>query len=216
MWEANEYPQLAVNEYFYLSVTRKYGLDVPPYRLAENAMEMVIDRFDLRMDGTYCGFEDFCVLNARRTHEKSRGSYETSVMKLRTVCKLDAGGRGPGKAVRPDCPELRASQWRRASQELRDCLRRRSGRSKTRHIYDLVTTSVYLPNDGMALTLNGTTKWASTKELQRLGDRRMGGTPSRVRQILERVEAAIEDTSKDLQAYIQAQAEFMEIGNRML
>jgi hypothetical protein len=60
----------------------------------------------------------------------------------------------------------------------------------------------------MALTLNGTTKWASTKELQRLGETRMGGTPSRVRQILERIEAAIADTSKELQAYIKAHAEF--------
>jgi serine/threonine-protein kinase HipA len=68
----------------------------------------------------------------------------------------------------------------------------------------------------MALTLNGTTKWASAKELQRLGETRMGGTPARVRQILERIEAAIADTSEDLQAYIKEHAEFIEIGNRML
>jgi serine/threonine-protein kinase HipA len=90
------------------------------------------------------------------------------------------------------------------------------GEARLAPVYDLVTTSVYLPKDSMALTLNGTTKWASTKELQRLGETRMGGTPSRVRQILERIDAAIADTSKDLQAYIKAHAEFMEIGNRML
>jgi len=33
------------------------------------------------MDGTYRGLEDFCVLNGRRTDEKYRSSYETSVMK---------------------------------------------------------------------------------------------------------------------------------------
>src|SRR5258708_10826631 len=79
MWEANEYPQLAANEYFCLTVARKYGLDVPPYRLAEDGMALVIDRFDLRMDGTYRGSEDFCFLNARRTDEKYRGSYEPSL-----------------------------------------------------------------------------------------------------------------------------------------
>ena len=68
----------------------------------------------------------------------------------------------------------------------------------------------------MALTLNGTTKWASAKELQRLGETRMGGTPARVRQILERIESAIADTSKDLHAYSKAHAEFTEIGSRML
>ena len=90
------------------------------------------------------------------------------------------------------------------------------GEARLAPVYDLVTTSVYLPKDSMALTLNGTTKWASAKELQRLGETRMGGTPSRVRQVLERIEAAIADTSKDLQAYIKAHTEFMEIGNRML
>ncbi len=39
-----------------------------------------------------------------------------------------------------------------------------------------VMTSVYLPNDSMALTLNDTMKWASAKELQRLGETRMGST----------------------------------------
>jgi serine/threonine-protein kinase HipA len=81
LWEPNEYPQLAAKEYFCLMVATKCGLDVPPYRLAEDDMALVIDRFDLRMDGSYRGFEDFCVLNARRTDEKYRGSYETSVMK---------------------------------------------------------------------------------------------------------------------------------------
>ncbi len=81
LWEPNEYPQLAANEYFCLTAARKCGLEVPPYRLAEDGMALVIDRFDLRMDGTYRGFEDFCALNARRTEEKYRGSYETSVMK---------------------------------------------------------------------------------------------------------------------------------------
>ena len=60
LWEPNEYPQLAANEYFCLTAARKCGLDVPPFRLAEDGMALVIDRFDLRMDGTYRGFEDFC------------------------------------------------------------------------------------------------------------------------------------------------------------
>jgi serine/threonine-protein kinase HipA len=80
-WEPNEYPRLAANEYFCLGAARKCGLDVPPYRLTEDGTALVIDRFDLRMDGTYRGFEDFCVLNGPGTDEKYRGSYETSVMR---------------------------------------------------------------------------------------------------------------------------------------
>jgi serine/threonine-protein kinase HipA len=90
------------------------------------------------------------------------------------------------------------------------------GEARLAPAYDLVTTSVYLPKDSMALTLNGTTKWPNSKELQRLGETRMGATPARVRQILERIEAVIADTSKELHAYIKEHAEFVEIGNHML
>ena len=80
-WESDEFPQLAANEHFCLRVAERCGLDVPRHRLAEDGTALVVDRFDLRPDGTYRGFEDFCVLNARRTDEKYRGSYETSILK---------------------------------------------------------------------------------------------------------------------------------------
>src|SRR5215467_4568753 len=35
LWERNEYPQLAANEYFCLKVAAKCGLEVPPHRLAD-------------------------------------------------------------------------------------------------------------------------------------------------------------------------------------
>src|ERR1700692_549897 len=216
-WEPNEFPQLAANEYFCLKAAERCGLDVPRCRLAEDGMALVVDRFDLRPDGTYRGFEDFCALNARRTDEKYRGSYETSVMK-----RFQQFANSP--AVLADAEKLFTlivlnCALRNGDAHLKnfaivydDVL----AEARLAPVYDLVTTSAYLPKDSMALTLNGTTKWASTKELQRLGETRMGGTPARVRQMLERIEAAIADTSKDLQAYINAHAEFMEIGNRML
>ena len=90
------------------------------------------------------------------------------------------------------------------------------GEARLAPVYDLVTTSVYLPKDSMALTLNGTTKWASAKELQRLGETRMGGSPARVREILERIYRAIASTSEELRAYIKDHPDFEDIGNRML
>jgi HipA-like C-terminal domain len=49
-WGQNEYPQLAANEFFCLRVAEECGLEVPPDRLAEDALALVIDRFDLRPD----------------------------------------------------------------------------------------------------------------------------------------------------------------------
>jgi serine/threonine-protein kinase HipA len=188
-----------------------------PYRLAEDGMALVIDRFDLRMDGTYRGFEDFCVLNGRRTDEKYRGSYESSIMKrFGQFANSTHVGEDMEKLfvlIVLNCALRNGDAHLKNFGIVYDDVQ---GEARLAPVYDFVTTSAYLPKDSMALTLNGTTKWASTKELQRLGETRMGGTPSRVRQILERTEAAIADTSKELQAYIKAHAEFREIGNRML
>ena len=216
-WEQNEYPQLAANEFFCLRVAEKCGLDVPPYRLAEDALALVIDRFDLRSDGTYRGFEDFCVLNARRSDEKYRGSYETSIMKRFTEF---ANSPHVGEdlerlftLIAVNCALRNGDAHLKNFGILYDDV---EGEARLAPVYDLVTTSVYLPKDSMALTLMGTTKWASAKELQRLGETRMGGSPARVREILERINAAIDDISKEIRAYIEDHPDFEDIGNRML
>ena len=216
-WEQNEYPQLAANEYFCLKVAEKSGLEVPRHRLAEDALALVIDRFDLRSDGTYRGFEDFCVLNARRTEEKYRGSYETSIMK-RFVEFANS-------------PHVSEDLERLFTLTVINCALRNGdahlknfgivyddvlGEARLAPVYDLVTTSVYLPQDSMALTLNGTTKWPKAKELQRLGETRMGASPARVKEIMGRIGEATAATSKDLRAYIKDHQEFEEVGSRML
>jgi serine/threonine-protein kinase HipA len=216
-WDANEFPQLAANEYFCLQVARRCGLDVSPHRLAENGMALVVDRFDLRADGTYRGLEDFCVLNARRTDEKYRGSYETSVMrrfeefshssellvdleKLFTLIALNCALRN-GDAHLKNFAVI-----------YDDVL----AEPRLAPAFDLVTTAVYLPQDSMALTLNGTTRWPDAKALRRLGETRMQGSPATVRQILQRIVGAISDTASEVRAYIKEHHDFREIGKGML
>ena len=217
LWEPNEYPQLAANEHFCLGVARKCGLRVPSWRLAEDGMALVIDRFDLRGDGTYCGFEDFCVLNARRTDEKYRGSYETSVLKrfqqfanslhvnedmeeLFTLIALNCA-LGNGDAHLKNFGII-----------YNDVL----GEARLAPVYDLITTTVYLPHDSMALTLNGSTRWPTAKELRRLGETRLGGSPSRIKHIMERIVDAVSQAATEVHAYGREHSEFAEIGRRMV
>ncbi len=68
----------------------------------------------------------------------------------------------------------------------------------------------------MALTLNGSTRWPSAKELQRLGETRAGGTPAQIGDVLARIAAAIRGTSGGVGAYRKEHPEFAEIGGRML
>ena len=217
LWEPNEYPQLAANEYFCLTAARKCGLDVPPYRLAEDGMALVIDRFDLRMDGTYRGFEDFCVLNARRTDEKYRGSYETSIMKRFAQFANSTHVTGDMEKlftlIALNCALRNGDAHLKNFGIVYDDVQ---GEARLAPVYDLVTTSVYLSKDSLALTLNGTTHWPSAKDLRRFGETRAGATPAKVRAILARIDEAIREAGKEVRAYIKRHTEFEEIGQRML
>jgi serine/threonine-protein kinase HipA len=208
-WEPNEYPQLSANEYFCLKVAEKCGLDVPHFALADDADALVIDRFDLRLDGTYRGFEDFCVLNARRTDQKYSGSYETSILK-----RFQQFANSPH--VYTDIEKLFTlialnCALRNGDAHLKnfgivydDVL----GEARLAPVYDLVTTAVYLPKDSMALTLNGSTRWPAAKELQRLGETRAGGTPSQVKNILGLIAEAIHSTSTEMRSYMKEHPDF--------
>jgi len=90
------------------------------------------------------------------------------------------------------------------------------GEARLAPVYDLVTTSVYLAKDGLALTLNGSTKWPTAKELKRLGETRAGGTPAKISEILKRIDEAMQATTKEVGAYIKDHPEFAEIGQRIL
>ena len=216
-WEQNEYPQLAANEYFCLKAAQLCQLDVPQYRLSEDALALVIDRFDLRADGTYRGFEDFCVLNARRTDQKYSGSYETSIMKrfaeFANSSHVVEDLERLFTLVVINCALRNGDAHLKNFGIVYDDVQ---GEARLAPVYDLVTTSVYLPKDSMALTLNGTTKWPSAKELQRLGETRMGSSPARVREILERVRDAVARTAGDIKSYIKSHPDFDEIGSRMM
>jgi len=217
LWDPNEFPQLAANEHFCLTVAQKCGLEIPPYRLAEDGMALVIDRFDLRSNGTYRGFEDFCVLNARRTEEKYRGSYETSVMKrfqqFSNSPHINEDMEQLFTLLALNCAIRNGDAHLKNFGVIYDDVR---GEARLAPVYDLVTTTVYMPKDSMALTLNGSTRWPTNKELQRFGETRMGGSPSRIKEILTRIDEAIAEVSRDVRTYITMNPAFDEIGNHML
>jgi serine/threonine-protein kinase HipA len=217
LWEPNEFPQLAANEYFCLTAARRCGLEVPPFRLAEDGMALVIDRFDLRMDGTYRGFEDFCVLNARRTDEKYRGSYETSVMKrfgqFANSTHVNEDMEQLFTLIALNCALRNGDAHLKNFGIVYDSV---LGEARLGPVYDLVTTSLYIAKDSLALTLNGATNWPATKELMKLGETRGGGSPAKIRQILERIHEAILETAKEVRRYIKRHPEFAEIGKRLI
>jgi len=217
LWDQNEYPQLAANEFFCLTAARKCGLDVSPYRLAEDGMALVIDRFDLRMDGTYRGLEDFCVLNARRTDEKYRGSYESQVMKRFTQfansTHVNEDMEKLFTLIALNCAIRNGNAHLKNFAIVYDDVH---GEARLAPVYDLVTTSVYIPKDCLALTLDGSTKWPAAKDLRKFGETRAGCTPAKVRRIFQRIAEALQETSREVNSYAQEHPAFAEVGQLML
>ena len=81
-FRAEEYPQLATNEYFCMRAAQHCGLEVPTFELSERGKFLVVERFDLS-DSGYLGFEDFCVLNGWPSKAKYDGSYEGAARQIK-------------------------------------------------------------------------------------------------------------------------------------
>ncbi len=215
-WE-REFPELAANEYFCLRAAERCGLELPRFRLSEDGRALVIDRFDLRADGRYRGFEDFCVLNARSTADKYRGSYETSVLKrFRDFASADAVASGSERLltlIAINCMLRNGDAHLKNFGVLYDDM---DGPVRLAPVYDIVTTTAYLPADTMALTLNGSTRWPTRAQLQAFGETRQVGTPAAIRAMLERIETAMAETIAEIEAYAKVHRGFAEVGKRMI
>lgn len=215
-WEP-QYPELATNEFFCLRAAQRCDLQVPRFRLAEDGVALVVDRFDLRSDGVYRGFEDFCVLNARGTADKYRGSYETQILRrFREFASGDVVARDSERLftlIVLNCALRNGDAHLKNFGVVYDNM---DGVVALAPAYDLVTTTAYLPADVMALTLDGSTRWPTAKRLQAFGETRGVGGPAMVRAVLERVADALTETAAELRVQMVERPAFADVGQQML
>lgn len=215
LWEP-EFPELAANEYFCLRAAERCGLKVPRFRLAEDAGALVVDRFDLRPDGSYRGFEDFAVLNGRNTGEKYRGSYETSVLKrFRQFAAPEVQAEGAEAIftlIALNCALRNGDAHLKNFGVLYDDI---DGAVGLAPVFDVVTTTAYLPRDGLALTLAGTTRWPDAAALRRFGETQGVGGPAAVRAMIGKVADAVAETLPELERHAREHPAFRPVAERM-
>ena len=85
------YEGLCANEWMCLTAARCAGMAVPDFALADDAMLLLIDRFDITPQGHRLGFEDVAAIMQLRVRDRlsSRkyiGSYEDVATALQLVC----------------------------------------------------------------------------------------------------------------------------------
>jgi serine/threonine-protein kinase HipA len=215
LWDAAKYPELAANEFFCLTAAKNAGLAVPTFDLSDDGAALVVERFDQK-DGVYLGFEDFCVLNGVRTDKKYSGGYETRLFKrLRDFIDPVAYPTEAEKLFRLFVLNCAIRNGDAHLKNFGISYSDVNGAATLAPVYDLVTTSVYIPKDAMALTLDGSTNWPDPRKLVRLGQSRADLSAKQIEAIFEATADAAASTAPKMLAYFKENAKESEVGDKM-
>lgn len=212
-----EFPELATNEYFCMRAAALSGLEVPKFELSEQGKFLVVERFDLTEHG-YLGFEDFCVLNGWPSRAKYDGSYEGAARQIKAfvspallsqaleaffkIVALSAGLKN-GDAHLKNFGVLYDHCGAQASIRLAPA-------------YDIITTSVYIRNDSLALLLGGSKAWPKYKALMRFGRTACNLTEGRCNELLQQVVHGMRTAMAEMLEHCRTHQSFAEVGTAMI
>jgi serine/threonine-protein kinase HipA len=214
-WDAT-YPHLAYNEHYCLLAAQKAGLATPYWEVSENGKFLVVERFDLAGNSKYLGFEDFGVLAGLTSEKKYYGSYEQMVKILRKFCLshcLPECLVDLFKMIAVSVALRNGDAHRKNFCLIYDSPAARRG--KLAPTFDVVTTTVYLPNDIMALTLEGSKKWPDQKKLLRFALDHCGLQFKQAMRILEEVKTGVCQAQKELEYGASHLKGFLAVGKAM-
>lgn len=195
--EGANFPNLARNEYFCMSVAKDAGLTVPEFWLSDDSQLFVMTRFDRTPSGERLGFEDFTVLTGRTNDQKYEGSYEMI-----------------GKAVATYTGDLQIRELERLFDRVAlSCLLRDgdahlknfgllysvpNGSRELAPTFDVVNTDLYPELDGkLALKMGGSKTFPTPDELFNYADT-LGVDRKYADNTLNRINTSIEHTLKNL------------------
>lgn len=211
----DDYPRLAENEYFCMRAAHHAGLEVPGSALSDTGKFFVVKRFDLQ-DGRYLGFEDFCVLNGKTAGQKYDGSYEGIAKRIKDFVSPEH--------VRPALAQFFKMLALSCALKNGDAHLKNFGvlyddtESTVRlsPAYDLVTTTAYIPDDILALTLGGTKRWPKTRALVAFARTHCNLTEAHAKALLDEVTLGVREAASEATLYLHSHVAFRDVGEAML
>lgn len=214
-FDPNEFAELAANEYFCTRAAIHTGLPAVRLQLSDNRRLLIADRFDLRADGSYLGVEDFCVLNALRSHGRYDGSYELIARRIREFVSPEE--------VAPALEQLFLTVVLCCAIENGDAHLKNfavvydnaEGTVSLAPAYDLVCTTVYVPDDSLALTLNGSKAFPGARELEAFARRHCDLRPARAMQAMRSVAAGVAESAREIREYADRHRDFKNAAERL-
>lgn len=215
-FDPREYPELAANEYFCLRAASHAGLPTPIAQLSRNRRILVLERFDLKRDGSYLGCEDFCVLSALRSHGRYEGSYE---LVARRIGQFVDGGHQAAAFEQLFTTVALSCAIENGDAHLKNfAVLYEDAESPVRlaPAYDLVCTTLYQSRDVLALTLRDSKAFPDRGTLVAFGREACGLTAAKVRGALRRIEAAIQRVQAEIERYSAGHRDFARTGERLI
>lgn len=196
-----EYPELAANELICTSGAKAAGLRTARVQLSDNRRFLVVDRFDLAEDGSYFGIEDFCVLNARRSHGRYDGSYEQVAKRINDFVSP--------RALKEACEQyalmvVYASAVGNGDAHLKNfsvLYRHAEDTVELAPVYDMLSTLPYLPKDSLALTLGGTKEFPQRAALLKFVRLVTGKTQQAAARLIDQARAGVEAAISEAEGY---------------
>lgn len=150
-----EFPGLAINEFFCMSVARRAGLPVPEFYLSEDGGLFVMRRFDRPADGRILGFEDMLVLAGRDADQKYVGSYSLALKLLSLYCSPEHWAAARAQLFDMVALSCILGNGDAHMKNFGVLYEQVTGEVRMAPAYDIVCTKLYIPEDTLALELMG-------------------------------------------------------------
>jgi serine/threonine-protein kinase HipA len=201
-FDAAEYPELAANELICTRGAAAAGIATAKVRLSENRKFLVVDRFDLDADGKYLGIEDFCVLDARRSHGRYDGSYEGIAKRMSSFITPSALAKGREQYALQVAYACTIGNGDAHLKNFSVLYRHAEDRVELAPAYDMVSTVPYLSRDSLALTMDGSKEFPDRARLVKFIRTVTGARSERAaNQLLEQVKTGVDECMKQAAAY---------------
>lgn len=215
-FDPREYPDLAANEFFGLRVASNSGIPTAKAMLSDDRHLLVVERFDLGPGGTYLGCEDFCVLNALRSHGRYDSSYE------RLARRIDQFVSTPQRQVAIEQFFLTlavACAIENGDAHLKNFAVLYEHSQSTVRLapaYDMVSTTPYQRHDTLALTISDSKEFPSREKLIRfaLSDCKLG--KAKIDALLKRVSTGVKKTIAEIRGFIGKHPDFSSAGEHLI
>ncbi|WP_397458090.1 type II toxin-antitoxin system HipA family toxin [Pseudomonas asplenii] len=191
----HDFPGLAINEFLCMSMARSAGLPVPEFFLSQNHELFIMRRFDRTAQGEALGFEDMAVITGRGAEAKYSGSYEMLAKAIDLFVAQEHQAEDQRRLFRMVALSCIVGN---GDAHLKNFGLLYStpgaGDARLAPAYDIVNTTAYIPEDVLALNLDGSKSlFASRLGLLELGRRcRIEQPQEEIRQVMTAVFEVLE------------------------